>query len=226
MDWSCGNDTKFKDQIWPCPLLLWPLNQQRSFSGRYQYICEVSLLYVKRKRSYCTETTFLQTDRQMDIQILWNQYTSTSSLAGVYKLIFNVEKSLKNDPPGSQNFMGGSHFFTTSGSKFNVKIWTVSAFNDEKWPGESFVTLKNDPGSHFSTGSLFNVTPVWTLPSIVRTANEWSFQLVFPEFWDTFFNYPLWAKIDYSNRIKRVTYTRMMHSNLGNNHIKYPSMNN
>ena len=53
----------------------------------------------------------------------------------------------------------GSHFFTTCGSKFNVKIWTASAFSVEKWPGESLLTLKNDPGSHFSTGSLFNVTP-------------------------------------------------------------------
>ena len=26
-------------------------------------------------------------------------------------------------------------------------------------PGESFLTLKNDPGSHFSMGSLFTVTP-------------------------------------------------------------------
>ena len=24
---SCGNDTKFKDQILPCPLILWPQNQ-------------------------------------------------------------------------------------------------------------------------------------------------------------------------------------------------------
>ena len=101
-----------------------------------------------------------QTDGQTDRQLWWNQYTSTTSLAGVYKLIFNVEKSLKNDPPWKSKFHGGSHFFTTCGSKFNVKIWTVSAFNVEKWPGESLLTLKNDPGSHFSTGSLFNVTPV------------------------------------------------------------------
>ena len=36
----------------------------------------------------------------------------------------------------------------------------MSAFNVEKLPGESLLPLKNDPGSHFSTGSLFNVTPV------------------------------------------------------------------
>ena len=35
----------------------------------------------------------------------------------------------------------------------------MSAFNVEKRPGESLLPLKNDPGSHFSTGSLFNVTP-------------------------------------------------------------------
>ena len=134
-------------------------NQQRSSSGQGQHICEVSSLYVKWKRSYCTETTFSQTDRQMDRQLWWTQYTSTTSLAGVSKLIFNVEKSLKNDPPWKSKFHGGSHFFTTCGSKFYVKIWTVSAFNVEKWPGESLLPLKNDPGSHFSTGSLFNVTP-------------------------------------------------------------------
>ena len=51
-----------------------------------------------------------QTDGQIDRRLWCNQYTSTTSLAGVYKLIFNVEKSLKNDPPGSQNFMGESLF--------------------------------------------------------------------------------------------------------------------
>ena len=35
----------------------------------------------------------------------------------------------------------------------------MSAFNVEKRPGESLLMLKNDPGSHFLTGSLFNVTP-------------------------------------------------------------------
>ena len=37
--------------------------------------------------------------------------TPKTSLAGVYKLIVNVEKSLKNDPTGSQNFMGGGSLF-------------------------------------------------------------------------------------------------------------------
>ena len=51
-----------------------------------------------------------QTDGQTDMQLWWNQYTSTTSLAGVYKLIFNVEKSFKIEPPGSQIFMGESLF--------------------------------------------------------------------------------------------------------------------
>ena len=56
MELSCGKDTKFKDQIWPCPLILWPQNQERSFSGRGLYICEVSLLFAKTKWSCGAET--------------------------------------------------------------------------------------------------------------------------------------------------------------------------
>ena len=41
-----------------------------------QHICEESSLYVKRKRSYCTETTFSQMDRQMDRQT--DSYGKTS----------------------------------------------------------------------------------------------------------------------------------------------------
>ena len=72
-------------------------------------------------------------------------------------------------------FHGGSHLITTFGAKFNVKIWPVSAFNVEKWPGESFFKLKNDPGSHFSTGSLFNVTPAKSDTDIL-SRNEVSLQ--------------------------------------------------
>ena len=28
MELSCGNDTKFKNHIWPCPLILWPPSQK------------------------------------------------------------------------------------------------------------------------------------------------------------------------------------------------------
>ena len=76
-----------------------------------------------------------------------------------YTNLFSMWRNRWKMTPWKSKFHGGSHFFTTCGSKFNVKFWTVSAFNVEKWPGESLLTLKNDPGSHFSTGSLFNVTP-------------------------------------------------------------------
>ena len=78
-----------------------------------------------------------RTDEQTDRQLWLNQYTSTTSLAGVYKLIFNVEKSLKNDPPGSQNFMGGVTF---SPVVQNLML---------KFEPCQLLTLKNDPGSHF-----------------------------------------------------------------------------
>ena len=80
-------------------------------------------------------------------------------VGGGIQTYFQCGEIVEKLPPLRSNFHGGSHFFTTCGSKFNVKIWNVSAFNVEKLPGESLLTLKNDPGSHFSTGSLFNVTP-------------------------------------------------------------------
>ena len=46
----------------------------------------------------------------------------------------------------------------------SLRVWFGNlACNVKKWPGESFLTLKNDAGSHFSTGSLFNVTPSFGL---------------------------------------------------------------
>ena len=80
-------------------------------------------------------------------------------VSGGIQTYFQCGEIVEKWPPWRSKFYGGSHFFTTFGSKFNVKIWPVSAFNVKKWPGESLFTLKNDPGSHFSTGSLFNVTP-------------------------------------------------------------------
>ena len=185
-------------------------NKKRSFSGKGQYICEVSSLYAKSKWSRGAETvksfkskfdlwpfdlksqevllrsssTYMwsiiivcqmeeelwyrnhfftdgQTHGQTARQPRWKQFTSTTSLAGVYKRIFNVGKSLKNAPPPPWRsiFHGGSNFFTTFGSKFNTKIWPVSAFTFKNDPESHFNVAKNDPGSHFSTGSLFNVTP-------------------------------------------------------------------
>ena len=98
-----------------------------------------------------------QTDGQTDShgetsippQLHWQGYTN----------LFSMWRYRWKITPWKSKFHLGSHFFTTCGSKFNIKFWTVSAFNVEKWPGESLWTLKNDPGSHFSTGSLFNVTP-------------------------------------------------------------------
>ena len=84
-------------------------------------------------------------------------------VGGGIQTYFQCGEIVEKWPPWWSKFHGGSHFFTTFGSKFNVKIWPVSAFNVEKWPGESFLSWKNDPGSHFSTGSLFNVTPAIAL---------------------------------------------------------------
>ena len=79
-----------------------------------------------------------RTDRWTDRQLWWNQYTSTTSLARVYKIIFNVEKSLKNYPPGSQNFMGGVTFSRPVVQNLMLKFEPCQ-----------LLTLKNDPGSHF-----------------------------------------------------------------------------
>ena len=59
-------------------------------------------------------------------------------VGGVYKLIFNVEKSLKNDHPGSQNFMGGVTFSRPVVQNLMLKFEPCQ-----------LLTLKNDPGSHF-----------------------------------------------------------------------------
>ena len=139
MELWCGNGKKKLKSKFD----LLTQNQQRSSSGQGQHTCEVSSLYVKWKRSNCTETTFSQTDRQMDRQTdsygeTSTLYISTASLAGVYKLIFNEEKSLKNDPPGSQNFMGGVTF-----SRHVVQNLIL------KFEPCQLLTLKNDPGSHF-----------------------------------------------------------------------------
>ena len=98
-------------------------------------------------------------DRQTetDRQPWWNQFTSNLLWRG-HTNSFSMWRNRWKMTPLEVKILWGSHFFTAFGSKCYVKIWTVSAFNVEKWPGESFLTLKNDPGSHFITGSLFNVT--------------------------------------------------------------------
>ena len=105
---------------------------------------------------------FSQMDRQMDRQTaMVKPVYFHNFVSGGIQTYFQCWEIVEKWPPMRSNFHGASHFFTTCGSKFNVKIWTVSAFNVEKWPGVSLLTLKNDPGSHFSTGSLFNVTPAY-----------------------------------------------------------------
>ena len=175
MELWCRNGKKVKSPNLTFDLLT--QNQQRSSSGQGQHICEVSSLYVKRKRSYFTETTFSQTDRQMDRQtaIVKPVYLHNFVGGGIQNF-FQCGEIVEKWPPWKSKFHGGSHFFMTCGSKFNVKIWTVSAFNVEKWPGESLLTLNNDPGSHFSTGSLFNVTPVQGIPTFKFTTKGHTFK--------------------------------------------------
>ena len=107
---SCGNDTKFKDQIWS---VLWSFDPKIN-SGPSQVEVNTFVKYhhciINGRGVILQKPLFSRTDRWTDRQLWWNQYTSKTSLAGLYKLIFNVEKSLKNDPPGSQNFMGESLF--------------------------------------------------------------------------------------------------------------------
>ena len=66
--WSCGAKTvkKFKVKIWH--LTFEPKSTEVLLRSRSTYVCEVSSLYVKWKRSNCTETTFSQTDRHMERQ--------------------------------------------------------------------------------------------------------------------------------------------------------------
>ena len=65
-----------------------------------------------------------------------------------------MEKSLKNDPSGSQNFMGGVTFSRPVVQNLMLEFEPCQ-----------LLALKNDPGSHFSTGSLFNVTPAVLRPA-------------------------------------------------------------
>ena len=103
-----------------------------------------------------------RTYRWTDRQPWWNQYTSKTSLAGVYELIFNVDESLKNDPPGGQ--APRKH----QGTRWKVRKIIASLIklvSKVSW-GVTFsrplvqnlmlnfdtcqlLTLKNNPWSHF-----------------------------------------------------------------------------
>ena len=84
--WSCGAETvkKSKVQIWP--LTFWPK------INRGQHICEVSSLYVKLKRSYCTETIFSRTDSLVKPVYLHN------FVAGGIQTYFQCREIVENDP--------------------------------------------------------------------------------------------------------------------------------
>ena len=140
MELWCGNgkkSLKSKFELWP-----FDPNQQRSSSGQGQHICEVSSLYVKWKRSCCTETTFSQTDRQMNrqtdsygetsipLQLRWRRYTNLFSM---------WRNRWKMTPPGGQNFMGKVTFSRPVVQNLMLKFEPCQ-----------ILTLKNDPGSHFS----------------------------------------------------------------------------
>ena len=80
--------------------------------------------------------------------------THTTSLAG-YKNLFSMWRNRwKMTPPPlwCQNFMVGVTFSRPFVQNLMLKFDPCQ-----------LLTLKNDPGSHFPTGSLFNVTPVGDL---------------------------------------------------------------
>ena len=78
-----------------------------------------------------------------------------AQLKHLQKVKFNTKghlSTLNYDPSSGINFQRG-HFFMRGGV---VIKQGESLFNVENRPS---IRLKIDPGSHFSTGSLFNVTP-------------------------------------------------------------------
>ena len=149
MELWCGNGkNKFKVQIWP--LTFWPKSTEVLLGSRSTYIR--SIIIVCQMEEELLYRNHFFTDGQTDGQT--DSYGETSMylhkcIGGGTQTYFQCGEIVEKWPPWMSKFHGGSHFFTTCGSKFNVKIWTVSAFNVEKWPGESLLTLKNDPGSHY-----------------------------------------------------------------------------
>ena len=157
--WCENGKKKFKVQI--SPLTFWPkINRgpprvKVNIYMKYHH-CMSNERGVIVQKPLFHRRTYRWTDRQT---AMVKPVYLHNFIGGGIQTYFQCGEIVEKWPPWKSKFHGGSHFSTTCGSKFNVKIWTVSAFNVEKWPGESLLTLKNDPGSHFSTGSLFNVTP-------------------------------------------------------------------
>ena len=164
MKWSCGaekagNDKKLEVQIWP--LTFWPhINRNPP-----QVTVNIYVKYhhcISNGRGLIVQKPLVhrRTDRQTDRQTtMVKQVYLHNFVGGGIQTYFQCGKIVEKLPPWRSKFHGGSHFFTTFVSKFNVKFWPVSAFNVKKLSGESYLMLKNDTESHFSTGSLFNVTP-------------------------------------------------------------------
>ena len=148
--WSCGAETakslKSKFYLWPFgPKSIEVFRRSRStYMWSIIITCQMKEELLYRKHFFTDRQMGRQTgshgETSIPPQLSWRGYTN----------LFSIWRNRWKMTPWKSKFHGGSHFFTTFGSKFNV----------EKWPGESCLTLKNDPGSHFSTGSLFNVTPV------------------------------------------------------------------
>ena len=139
-------------------MTFWSQNPQRSSLGQDRHmlymwmiiiVCRIEAELLYRSHFFTDRQTEWQRDEtSIPPQLRWRGYTN----------LFSMWRNRWKMTPWRSKFHGGSHFFTTFGSRFNVKIWPVSAFNVEKMTRGVILTLKNDPGSHFSTGSLFNVT--------------------------------------------------------------------
>ena len=161
MELWCGNGKKV--DLWHFDLK----STEVLLMSRSTYMWSI-ITVCQKEEELLYRNLFRQMDRQtcsygetsIPPQLRWRGYTN---LFSIWRNRWKM-----TPPPWRLTFHGVSHFFTTCGSKFNVKMWTVSAFNVEKWPGESLLMLKNDPGSHFAMGSLFNVTPVCSSSSCIN----------------------------------------------------------
>ena len=96
---------------------------------------------------YCTETTLSRTDRQT--AMVKPVYMYPQNIVGGGTQTYFQCGEIVEKWPLEVTISWGCNFFTTFGSKFNAQTRTASAFTVEKWPGESFLPLKNDPGSPF-----------------------------------------------------------------------------
>ena len=89
-----------------------------------------------------------QTDGQTETAMVKPVYLHNFVGRGIHTY-FQRGEIVENDLPGGQNFIGGVTFSRPLVQNLMLKFDPCQLF-----------TLKNDPGSHFSTGSLFNVTQV------------------------------------------------------------------